>query len=151
MALFLGGTPTIVAIHLSELNVRTSIAAHAGDNALGKEAIHRLDQQGVNTLLIQRSAFVCRESKEAGSTGLVVVDIDKVTGDVLYVIDTPSAWDYLEFTPQLQHAAEEAKAVVVGKIASRLGSEHGATTADTIEKVCCAAGQEAGVVLDVNL
>mmetsp|Transcript_18946 Transcript_18946/g.27756 ORF Transcript_18946/g.27756 Transcript_18946/m.27756 type:complete len:397 (-) Transcript_18946:148-1338(-) len=152
LGLFLGGAPTNVAIHLSELNVRTSIAARVGDDALGKEAIRRLDNRGVHTALMQRSAFVYRESKEAGSTGLVVAEIDKVTRDASYVFDTPSAWDYLEFNPELEKAAEGAKAVVVGTIASRLGSEYGATTADAVQKVCRAAGQgTAGVVLDVNL
>eukprot|EP00957_Ditylum_brightwellii_P079325 6031316-Ditylum_brightwellii.AAC.1 len=71
---------------------------------------------------MQRSAFVYRESKEAGLIGLVVAEIDKVIRDALYVFDTPSAWDYLEFNPELEKAAEGAKAVVVGTIASRLGS-----------------------------
>mmetsp|Transcript_27319 Transcript_27319/g.34900 ORF Transcript_27319/g.34900 Transcript_27319/m.34900 type:complete len:101 (-) Transcript_27319:129-431(-) len=100
---------------------------------------------------MQRSAFVYRESKEAGSTGLVVAEIDKVVRDASYVFDSPSA-DYLEFNPELEKVVEGAKAVVVGTIASRLGSEYGATTADAVQKVCHAAGQgTAGVVLDVNL
>mmetsp|Transcript_12243 Transcript_12243/g.25948 ORF Transcript_12243/g.25948 Transcript_12243/m.25948 type:complete len:402 (-) Transcript_12243:47-1252(-) len=142
-ALFLGGAPTNVAVHLSSLGVPTAVASCVGNDQLGQEAIRRIGARGVDTSLIQRHSEF--------STGMVIATIDEV-GDAKYEFDTPAAWDGLALTDELREAVENAKVIVIGTIACRLGSSGDAiaTSAETISTIRNLARYDT-VVMDVNL
>ena len=102
-----------------------------------------MQTRGVDTSLLQ--------SHPPWGTGMVLATLDP-NGDATYEFDTPAAWDGLVMEAKLQGAVEGSEVVVLGSLASRLGSsdEEGATSAATIRAIRNAAGQDS-VVMDINL
>ena len=113
--IFLGGAPLNVAVHLSELGVRTSFASAVGDDRLGVEAVRRLQSRGVDTSLV---------STVAAETGFVTVELDDA-GDASYEFATPAAWDLVP-TDGVASAAGAVDAVVYGTLASRAAATRAA-------------------------
>lgn len=80
---------------------------------------------------------------------MVIATLDE-KGDATYEFDTPAAWDGLAMGEELEEAVEGAEVVVMGSLASRLGSSSGSTSAATIRSIRNAAKQDS-VVMDINL
>ena len=117
------------------------MASCVGSDQLGAEARRRLQTRNVDTSLIQ--------SHPTLGTGMVIATLDE-KGDATYEFDTPAAWDGLTMGEELEEAVEGAKVVVMGSLASRLGSSSGSTSAATIRSIRNAAKQDS-VVMDINL
>ena len=132
--IFLGGAPLNVAVHAAQLGAHSVYASAVGDDALGRDAVRRLEAAGVDTTLVQ--------SVKGLETGFVSCVVDE-SGDATYTIDSPSAWDAVLATDVLTSVANAVACVVHGSLALR-----GQTTAETIEKCAASAAKR---VFDVNL
>jgi len=160
--IYLGGAPTNVAVHLASLfrgaasaatneenndttaptNPTVAISACLGQDQLGKEAHRRLALKGVRTDYLQYST--------EWETGMSIALLDE-NGDATYEFNTPAAWDRLVLTDSLMGLTKQNDRVfVMGTIAGRLHSDHGATSLETLTKIRNSA-PEGCVVLDVNL
>jgi len=88
---------------------------------------------------------------------MAIATIDH-NGDASYEFNTPAAWDGLDMNEQLSNLlnnnhdidAKTTQIYIMGTIAARLQSEHGATSASTLTAIRKKA-PEGSVVLDVNL
>ncbi|KAL7521604.1 hypothetical protein ACHAWX_006620 [Stephanocyclus meneghinianus] len=151
--MYLGGAPANVAAHFAAL-VRegesngVAVATCLGNDLLGREARRRLECMGVRTEYAQIHG--------EWETGMAIATIDR-NGDASYQFNTPAAWDGLDMNEQLYnllHAhkidANTTRIFIMGTIAARLQSQHGATSASTLTAVRNKA-PEGSVVLDVNL
>ena len=136
--IFLGGAPGNVAVHLSALGVPAAFCSRVGDDQLGDEIIRRLALHGVNTDFIQVDA----EQR----TGFVTATLNE-NGDADYTFLTPAAWDGLEPSETLLGAAARCDVLVLGSLASRLGSR---TTIEALASAA-AASPATELVFDVNL
>lgn len=115
------------------------MASCVGSDQLGAEARRRLQTRNVDTSLIQSHSTL--------STGMVIATLDDV-GDATYEFDTPAAWDGLAMGDELEEGVEGADVVVMGSLASRLGSE--GSSAATVRSIRNAA-REDSLVMDINL
>jgi fructokinase len=106
----LGGAPTNFAYITSLLRDRGIPASRLGQDALGAEAIHRLNELGLSTEFIQKDGN--------HFTGTVKVEVD-ASGQPCFQISEAAAWDFLEWTPQWQELAEQTDAVCFGSLAQR--------------------------------
>lgn len=132
--LFLGGAPLNVACHLREAGRGVRLASRVGNDELGREVLRRMTRRGLATDLVQ----VDRELP----TGFVIVALDEAGSPSFDVVE-PSAWDRLELTDELVHAAKQADAVVFGSLAQR-----SKTSRETIQRVIREAKLS---VFDINL
>jgi fructokinase len=133
----LGGAPSNFAYITSLLGDLGIVASRLGSDALGKEAICRLQQLGLDGSYLQQD--------QEHSTGTVKVQLD-FERQPKFDITHPVAWDFLEWTPQWQRLAAQADAVCFGSLAQRSPQSRAtirsfleATPADTLR------------VFDVNL
>src|ERR1700683_3979810 len=133
----LGGAPANFAYITSLLGDRGIPASRLGEDALGAEAIRRLDELALPTEFIQKD--------EAHPTGTVKVEVDG-TGQPRFEISESVAWDFLDWTPQWQKLAQQADAVCFGSLAQR--SEQ---SRSTIRKFVLASQPNSVRVFDVNL
>jgi len=106
----LGGAPANFAYITSLLGDRGIPASRLGEDALGAEAIHRLNELALPTEFIQKDA--------EHPTGTVKVEVDG-SGQPRFEISQGVAWDFLEWTPQWRKLAEQADAVCFGSLAQR--------------------------------
>jgi len=120
--LYLGGAPLNVSLHLRNLIDQVAIASRVGNDRLGKEAVHRIENRNISTNLVQQD--------EDWETGFVEVDLDE-KGNPDYRIVESVAWDRIEVTDPLLARVEEAWAIVFGSLAQRAE-----TTRKTIEQLC---------------
>jgi fructokinase len=106
----LGGAPANFA-YITNLLGDTGIpASRVGQDALGDEALQRLEQLGLNAAFVQRD--------HSHPTGMVEVEIDRA-GQPRFEILHPVAWDFLEWTEPWRRLAGEADAVCFGSLAQR--------------------------------
>jgi fructokinase len=131
----LGGAPANFAYITSLLGDRGIPASRLGEDGLGAEAIHRLNELALSTEFIQKDGD--------HPTGTVKVEVDG-SGQPRFEISEAVAWDFLEWTPQWQELAERANAVCFGSLAQR--SEHSRSTIRSF----LAASHNAVRVFDVN-
>jgi len=133
----LGGAPANFAYITSLLGDRGIPASRLGHDALGHEAIVRLQELGIAVEFIQQDA--------AHPTGTVKVEVDD-KGQPRFEICENVAWDFLESTPQWQKLAEQADAVCFGSLAQRSQQSRA-----TIRSFLSATRPDALRVFDVNL
>jgi fructokinase len=119
--LFLGGAPFNVACNLHRLGRNVTVASRVGDDALGREALRRMQRLGMSTDLVQIDPDL--------DTGFVEVDLDD-EGVPAYMIREPAAWDAIAPQPELLARAKAAGLVVFGSLAQR-----SATSRETIRAV----------------
>lgn len=131
----LGGAPANFAYITSLLGDRGIPASRLGEDALGAEAIRRLNKLALSTEFIQEDAN--------HPTGTVKVEVDE-SGQPRFEISEAVAWDFLEWTPQWQKLAEQADAVCFGSLAQR--SEYSRSTIRSF----LAASHSAVRVFDAN-
>lgn len=106
----LGGAPANFAVASATLGARAIIASRVGADSLGMEAGEILQSRGVSITHMQQSA--------EQPTGQVQVAVD-AKGEPQYTIEEGAAWDFLEFSSELQALASEADAVCFGSLAQR--------------------------------
>ena len=82
----LGGAPGNVAHHARSLGADAVLVSRVGRDALGDEAIRRLEDAGLSVATVQRD--------EAAPTGTAAVRIDS-EGQPRFVLATEVAWDHI--------------------------------------------------------
>ena len=133
----LGGAPANFAYITTLMGDQGIVASRVGEDSRGIDALQRMQELGLNIDHVQTD----REH----STGTVHVELDG-NGIARYCISHPVAWDFLQWTLDWQHLAEQADAVCFGSLAQR--SEASRTT---IRRFLGAVSPRAVKVFDVNL
>jgi fructokinase len=105
----LGGAPMNVAVHAQALGCTASVISAVGDDALGREAIERLQRHGLEV-----SAVQIMFDRPTGA-----VDVRLKDGQPSYEFRAGVAWDFLQQTGAARAAVEAADAVVFGTLAQR--------------------------------
>ena len=105
-----GGAPTNVAVHLKRYGLSPKLISRVGADELGKELDVYLQRQGLDTHYIQ--------TDEKFPTGIVNVQLAE-SGDAIYDIVFPSAWDYIQFPEDIIEPNDDQKILVFGSLASR--------------------------------
>lgn len=105
----LGGAPANFTVMAGRLGNRAAILSRIGRDALGREAIARLNPMPVDVAALQVDAV--RE------TGRVTVGISR--GEPRYTIHTPAAWDFLEMSDEWVRLSERADVICFGSLAQR--------------------------------
>ncbi|WP_026913707.1 carbohydrate kinase family protein [Christiangramia portivictoriae] len=129
----IGGAPLNVALRLNSLNVNSTIISKVGNDQYGERLIEYLSENGQNHII--------QKDKEH-ETGIVDVQIDRA-GNASYTIKFPSAWDYIEYTPNLKNKVSRADYFIYGSLVNRNKESR-----TTLFKLLEVANYK---VLDVNL
>jgi fructokinase len=106
----LGGAPANFAIHAAQLGDRGVLVSRVGDDGMGRELIQSLRQRQLPVEFIQ--------IEEKKPTGTVMVSLD-VKGVPSFRCSQDVAFDYLQFTPELETLAKRSDAVLFGTLAQR--------------------------------
>ena len=132
-----GGAPANFACHAQALGASVAMISAVGpaSDPLSAPALQILRDRGIDTRAMQ-----CNEHE----TGRVIVDVDS-QGMPTYTFSPHPAWDFLEWSDQIDQLARETRAVCFGTLAQRA-----ATSRATIQRFLTAAG-DALKVFDVNL
>jgi fructokinase len=133
----LGGAPSNFAYVSHLLGNDAAVASRVGRDALGEEALERLERAGLSTRYLQRD--------DAHPTGTVGVRID-ANGEPHFNVNENSAWDYLEWTPAWEELAARAAVVCFGTLGQRRLEAR-----ETINRFLAAAGEDTLRLFDVNL
>lgn len=132
-----GGAPANVAMHAAALGARAYMISAVGNDRRGDEALARLDAAGVNRDAVARLP--------GRPTGVVNVTVDG-KGQPSFDIVRDVAWDYLPWSPAVEHVAARADAICFGTLAQR-----GAISRATIQRAIKATSSDAWRLFDVNL
>ncbi|HEY0171003.1 MAG TPA: carbohydrate kinase [Pyrinomonadaceae bacterium] len=133
----LGGAPSNFAYVSRLLGAEAAVASRVGRDALGAEAVERLDRAGLSTRHIQLD-----EEHPTGTVGCTVGE----GGEAHFNVNQNSAWDYLEWTSGWEGLAASAGVVCFGT----LGQRHPAARA-TVLRFLEATPGTALRLFDVNL
>ncbi|MET0625822.1 MAG: carbohydrate kinase [Pyrinomonadaceae bacterium] len=133
----LGGAPSNFAYVSRLLGAEAAVASRVGRDALGAEAIEKLNRAGLSTRHIQFD--------EEHPTGTVGVRIGE-GGEAHFNVNQNSAWDYLEWTREWEALAASASVVCFGT----LGQRHSAARS-TVLSFLAATPASALRLFDVNL
>jgi fructokinase len=133
----LGGAPSNFAYVSRLLGEEAAVASRVGPDALGEEALERLERAGLSTRYVQRD-----DSHPTGTVHVVVGE----GGEPRFQVNENSAWDYLEWTPLWEELAARAGVVCFGT----LGQRHPAARA-TVTRFLEATSPDALRLFDVNL
>ncbi|MAG93860.1 MAG: carbohydrate kinase [Planctomycetaceae bacterium] len=132
-----GGAPANVAFQAGQLGCRGVVCTRVGGDESGDALCGFLSEQGLETDYVQRDA--------GHATGTVTVETS-ATGQPTYTIHEDVAWDFMEFTPELETLMGNADAVCFGTLAQRCEKSRHA-----IHTCLAAASEECLIVYDVNL
>jgi len=133
----LGGAPANFAYCSHLFGDNGTVVSRVGADELGNDIRESLAAFGLSDDFLQ--------SDEEHPTGTVKVKLDKA-GQPDFTITYPSAWDFLEWNPALEHLAKSADAVAYGSLAQRSPESR-----RTIRKFLDTVPKEAARVFDVNL
>jgi fructokinase len=133
----LGGAPSNFAYVSRLLGNDAAVASRVGRDALGREALERLERAGLSTVYLQRD--------DAHPTGTVGVHIGH-GGEPNFNVNENSAWDYLEWTPQWKQLAGRAVVVCFGTLGQRRPEAR-----ETIERFLATMRPDTLRLFDVNL
>lgn len=133
----LGGAPANFAYCSSLLGDKGIAASRVGDDELGKEALQKLKNLGLETSCIQID--------DVRPTGTVKVRVD-VRGEPTFEITESVAWDFLAWETSWQSLAAATDAVCFGSLAQRSRRSR-----DTIRAFLTAVRPGTPRVFDVNL
>lgn len=106
----IGGAPLNVALRMASLGINAQIISRVGNDEIGKELLHFIEENGVATDTIQVD--------ENLSTGEVIVQLND-KGSASYTINYPVAWDKIEVTSVAKNAIANADAMVFGSLVCR--------------------------------
>ena len=133
----LGGAPSNFAYVSRLLGGEAAVASRVGRDALGDEAVERLERAGLSTLYLQRD--------DAHPTGTVGVRIG-AHGEPHFNVNENSAWDYLAWTPAWEELAARSTVVCFGTLGQRRPLSRA-----TITRFLAATRPGALRLFDVNL
>jgi fructokinase len=133
----MGGAPANFAYITSLLGNRGIAASRLGHDDLGREAMDRLGNLGLESTFLQEDT--------EHPTGTVRVTVDE-QGQPCFDISQSAAWDYLEWTPQWKSLAVQVDAVCFGSLAQRSPQSRA-----TIQTFLQATRPQCLRVFDVNL
>lgn len=106
----IGGAPLNVALRMASLGIDAQIISRIGNDEIGKELLHFIEQNGVATDTIQVD--------ENLSTGEVIVQLND-KGSASYTINYPAAWDKIDCGPEEEILVKKADALVFGTLVCR--------------------------------
>lgn len=106
----IGGAPLNVALRMASLGINAQIISRVGNDEIGKELVHYIQENGVSTNTIQVD--------ETFATGEVIVQLNN-KGSASYTINYPVAWDKIEYTPEAENAVSAADAMIFGSLVCR--------------------------------
>jgi fructokinase len=106
-----GGAPMNVALHLKKFGVEVSFAGRIGDDNPGKVLKNHIEQQGLDTGLLQVDDKL--------PTSTVEVHLGPDGNDVRFEILDNVAWDRIILSEELKNAASKADVIIYGTLASR--------------------------------
>jgi fructokinase len=106
----IGGAPLNVAIRMASLGVNAQIISRVGNDAIGKELIQFIAENGVDTSSIQID--------KTHDTGEVIVQLD-AKGSASYTINYPVAWDKISCTAEDEIKVKKADALIFGSLVCR--------------------------------
>nr|WP_315139845.1 carbohydrate kinase [uncultured Flavobacterium sp.] len=106
----IGGAPLNVALRMASLGINAQIISRVGNDEIGKELLHFIEENGVATDTVQVD--------ENLSTGEVIVQLND-KGSASYTINYPVAWDKIEVTSVAKNAIANADAMVFGSLVCR--------------------------------
>jgi fructokinase len=106
----IGGAPLNVALRMASLGINAQIISRVGNDEIGKELLHFIEENGVATDTVQVD--------ENLSTGEVIVQLND-KGSASYTINYPVAWDKIEVTSMAKNAITNADAMVFGSLVCR--------------------------------
>ena len=129
-----GGAPMNVAYHLHKLGLQPALITRVGKDEKGTALENIFKAQGVCTDYFQWD--------EAQPTGMVYAQLQE-NNEVTYDIVKPSAWDFIEWSEDLEKLVAGAQAFVFGSLAAR-----SKTSASTLSRLLEVAQLK---VLDINL
>ena len=132
----LGGFPVNLCYSLNCLGGQAEPVTATGADTLGTRATQQLRSLDLSTSYLQASVH---------PTGTVAISVDD-RGEPTFTIGENSAWDFLEWTSDLQELAQEADAICFGTLGQRSPQSR-----RTIRRVLETAPAHALRVLDVNL
>lgn len=131
----LGGAPANFAYHASQFGFDAYTISAVGNDILGDHVFKTFDENGLK-YIIPRVSY---------PTGTVNVDLNE-QGLPTYVFTPNVAWDHLKFTPEIEAAAKDCRAVCFGTLAQR--SEE---SRQTINKFLDATPADCLKIFDINL
>lgn len=104
-----GGAPMNVAYHLNQLRVPAAMISRVGNDPPGNEILQFIASKGVNTSFIQRD--------ETYATGTVLATLNG--NEVSYEIIEPVAWDFIQYSMQLQKLVASSRYFIFGSLVAR--------------------------------
>ena len=133
----LGGAPMNFAYWINRLGGNAFMVSSVGNDALGGEILSRLNKIDIEEIFVQKSLEY--------PTGTVDVKIDD-KGKPDYVIHENVAWDYIEWSDELQKLAKRTDAVCFGSLAQRSDVSRGTILRflENVDKKCIK-------IFDINL
>jgi len=132
----LGGAPANFTVMAARLGNHAAVLSRVGRDALGRQAIDRLDPLPVDAGAVQVDPL--------HETGRVTVAFEG--GQPSYTIHEPAAWDFMELTDDWVRLAERADAVCFGSLAQRSRQSR-----QTIQTLAAETSGGCVRVFDVNL
>ncbi len=131
----LGGAPANFAYHVSQFGFNGYALSAVGDDLLGREIIHSLEEKNLN-YLIETTDY---------PTGTVQITL---SGDGIpqYEICENVAWDNIPFTKRAENLAKSTAAVCFGSLAQR-----NKTSRETIKKFLKTVPAHCIKIFDINL
>lgn len=133
----LGGAPANVAYISGQLGNEAYAVSRIGNDVLGRAVVERFGDLALPDTYLQRDPD--------HPTGTVRVELGS-DGQPRFEITESVAWDFLEWSAQLESLARRTDAVCFGSLAQR-----GVQSRSTVQKFVAATSQSAVRVFDVNL
>lgn len=131
-----GGAPANFAFHAQSLGAESSIVSSVGNDDLGKEILNFFKSLSLNSEHVEVNPL-----KQTGLVNVTLTD-----GIPEYEIKTDVAWDYIQWTKQLEKLAGSVDAVCFGSLAQRSDVSH-----QTILKFLKATRSDCLRIFDINL
>ncbi|MDQ8208437.1 carbohydrate kinase [Coraliomargarita sp. SDUM461003] len=132
----IGGAPANFAYHVHQLGADSWPVSCLGADALGRELRSQLSGSACDLRYVAESDLY--------ATG--TVDVRLSDGKPSYDIHMDAAWDYLEFTPQLQALASGLDAVCFGSL-----SQRSQVSRQSVHSFLSAMPAKSVKIFDVNL
>lgn len=105
-----GGAPVNVAYHLHKLKRKAAVITRVGNDEKGKDLKNIFSSAGVCTDYFQND-----EQYETGKVFATISD----SNEAVYDIVKPSAWDFIEYSDDLDHVVSGTPFFIYGSLASR--------------------------------
>ena len=131
----LGGAPANFAYHAGQFGLDTVAVSALGEDRLADETIEALEKNGLHYLM----------PRVPYATGTVLVTLTG-NGIPTYEIKENVAWDNIPFTPEIEEAARDCRAVCFGSPAQR-----NVVSRQTIQHFLDATPADCLKICDINL